>query len=145
MRGIILTSLIATAIVLPACEKHGHGKENGATAESGKPAAAAHSEAAGGGEKWQADATTNGGIAKMQGMVDAYDPGEGVEALKEPLEKEFTLILERCTMRGWAHDELHDYLIPLKTRIDALGNGNPDVTLPDLDAYLSSYWDRFRR
>lgn len=153
MRGITMTTLIATALILAACNKHTHEKESGSAADSGKPAADVRSGAADGGrtvgeaghEKWHADAPTNGGIAKLQEMVDAFDPVAGVEALKGPLEKEFSLILERCTMRGEAHDQLHNYLLPLKARIDALDNGNPDSTLSELESYLSSYWDRFRR
>lgn len=145
VRGSVLTSLIATATILMACNKHGHEKENPPPAESGKPSVEARSGGGEGSGKWQADATTNGGIEKMQEMVKAFDPGTGVEALKEPLGREFALVLERCTMQGEAHDQLHNYLVPLKARIDGLDNGNGDGTLSELSSYLSSYWDHFHR
>lgn len=144
LRGGVLISLVAAASVLVACNKHSHEKESPAAGESGKPVAASPTVEKGG-AKWPADASTNGGIEKMQAMVKAFDPGAGVEALKEPLGKEFDLILERCTMQGEAHNQLHHYLVPLKARIDGLENGNGTGTLSDLSAYLSTYWDHFLR
>lgn len=144
LRGGVLTSLVVAASVLLACNKHSHEKEGPAAGESGKPAAGSPIGEKRG-PKWPADATTNGGIEKMQAMVKAFDPSAGVEALKEPLGKEFDLILERCTMQGEAHDQLHHYLVPLKARIDGLENGNGTGALSDLSAYLSTYWDHFLR
>lgn len=144
LRGSALTSLVIAASVLMACNKRNHEKESPAARESGRPGAEAPAGEKGG-VKWQADATTNGGIVKMQAMVKAFDPGAGVEGLQEPLSKEFNRILEQCTMQGEAHDHLHHYLIPLKARIDALDNENGAGTLQELSAYLSTYWDHFRQ
>lgn len=142
--GSALASLVLAASVLIACNRHNHEKESPAAGESGKPGTGSLAGEKSG-VKWQADATTNGGIEKMQAMVKAFDPGAGVEALKKPLSKEFDLILERCTMQGEAHDHLHHYLIPLKARIEGLDDEKGAATLSELSAYLAAYWDHFHR
>lgn len=144
-RGASFSTLLATVTIFMACDKHGHEKETPPATESGNPSVNAQSGGKEAGVKWQADATTNGGIEKMQEMVKDFDPGTGVEALKEPLGKEFTMVLEKCTMRGEAHDQLHNYLVPLKSRIDGLDNENEAGSLSELNSYLSSYWDHFHR
>jgi len=57
---------------------------------------------------------TTSGIANMVGILNAYEPASGdPKALKVALEEEFGLIFERCTMEGEAHNQLHNYLLPI--------------------------------
>lgn len=66
------------------------------------------------GQRWKANPETTTGIANMVGILGAYDPASGdPAALKAALEAEFGLIFERCTMEGEAHNQLHNYLVPI--------------------------------
>ncbi len=66
------------------------------------------------GQRWKANPETTTGIASMVDILGAYDPVSGDPAeLKAALEEEFGLIFERCTMEGEAHNQLHNYLLPI--------------------------------
>jgi hypothetical protein len=149
-----LTSLILAVSMLNACDKHSHDKkhnhDNPEASESSNtpvvtPDIKHDDRESKGAVKWQADATTNGGIEKMQSMVNAFDASARVEVLQDSLSKEFDLILQRCTMQGEAHEHLHHYLLPLKSRIDALEDGASSEALSEVKTYLSSYWDHFQK
>lgn len=97
------------------------------------------------GKKWVANRETTEGIDQMLAAVKTEESKEqpDYEALKESLDKEFAIVLEKCTMKGESHDQLHNYLLPLKARFGKL---NPDAsheTMEDLQKYLSSYYDYF--
>ena len=36
--------------------------------------------------------------------------------LSESLEQEFTIILQKCTMTGVAHEQLHNFLLPFRKK-----------------------------
>lgn len=66
------------------------------------------------GRGWNANPETSSGIANMASILGAYDPASGdPKGLKASLEQEFGLIFERCTMTGEAHEQLHNYLLPI--------------------------------
>lgn len=66
------------------------------------------------GRRWKANPETTTGIANMAAILGAYDAASGdPKALKASLEQEFGLIFERCTMTGEAHEQLHNYLLPI--------------------------------
>lgn len=66
------------------------------------------------GRRWKANPETTTGIANMVDILGAYDPASGNPAeLQAALEEEFGLIFERCTMEGEAHNQLHNYLLPI--------------------------------
>jgi hypothetical protein len=77
------------------------------------------------GEKWQANPETIEGIRNMISFVDAVPASptmDDCQSLKSNLENEFKMIFEKCTMTGEAHDQLHNYLLPLKDRIANLND-----------------------
>ena len=77
------------------------------------------------GEKWQANPETIEGIRNMTSFVNAVPASptaDDCKALQANLENEFKMIFEKCTMTGEAHDQLHNYLLPLKDRIADLNN-----------------------
>lgn len=98
------------------------------------------------GKKWEANAETNQGIQKMKRLIDEHTiKGTGeTGVLQQELETEFTNILQRCTMKGEAHEQLHNYLIPLKDDIDKLKQSPDTGTLNDIKAYLNTYEDYFQ-
>ena len=96
------------------------------------------------GKRWKANPETTSGIANMIVLVDKQIAEKGdAKAAKAALEKEFGLIIERCTMTGEAHDQLHNYLIPLKGMLDSLGTTPDAAKLGAMGNYLGTYHQYF--
>lgn len=98
------------------------------------------------GEKWQANFETSEGIGKMLLAVDSVSKNEAPNylALKENLDKEFMVVLEKCTMTGEAHDQLHNYLLSLKAKFDKLGTSSTKQDIEGLTHYLTTYKEFFK-
>ena len=75
------------------------------------------------GKPWAANIETTEGIKAMQAIL-ASAPDSPDEAncqkLKSDLQVEFGQIIQLCTMTGEAHNQLHNYLMPLGEEIDQL-------------------------
>ena len=97
------------------------------------------------GAKWDANPETTKGIGVMQGLLGEFTPEPTVEdfrALHKKLATSYQSILQQCTMTGEAHNQLHNYLLPLKGQIDKLGSENLagcQKIMPELKAYLMKY------
>src|SRR5690606_18742252 len=78
------------------------------------------------GEKWIANKETNEGLDNMLAMVKKEGSKETsyYVMLRGSLDKEFNILLEKCTMTGESHDQLHNYLLPLKAKIDKLNTNS---------------------
>jgi hypothetical protein len=98
------------------------------------------------GEKWEANAETTEGIDNMLLAVNNTADSEAPDylALKDNLEKEFMIILEKCTMTGESHDQLHNYLLPLKAKYDQLEASSTKHDIEELSDYLNSYRNYFK-
>lgn len=75
------------------------------------------------GNRWIANPETTIGVEKMQQIMDSFTEKENVDAYKkltENLQVEFKMIFEKCTMTGAAHDQLHNFLIPIKDLLKTL-------------------------
>lgn len=95
------------------------------------------------GKRWIANVETTEGIAKMAALLSSYDPATGdAKALKAGLEEEFALIFERCTMTGEAHDQLHNYLLPIHKEMADI-NLSEKEDRDELQAYLGTYGTYF--
>lgn len=96
------------------------------------------------GETWEANAETTQGIEAMASIAAGYDAatGDGI-VLKEELTTEFQEIFAKCTMTGEAHDQLHNYLLPLKKKLDGLGEEPTEDQMDDLREYLDTYTNYF--
>lgn len=97
------------------------------------------------GERWPANSATTGGIQEMKELLRNF-PGNAdkgrYQALSTDLNSVFNSILKQCTMKGEAHDQLHNYLMPLKEMIDGIAVVSPDdggKMASDLRAYLDQY------
>lgn len=90
------------------------------------------------GKKWKANPETIEGIGNMLKLVeDGQRTKAAPSRLYEPLLVEFKTIFEKCTMKGDAHDQLHNYLIPLKGQLEGLNVSGADTTnLKTLENYL---------
>jgi hypothetical protein len=98
-----------------------------------------------GGKKWLANAETTQGIQAMMGVIETYqaNPTSDVKQLKENLERELTGIFQKCTMKGDSHDQLHNYLLPLREKLKVLANAEDEHTVEEIKLYLETYKDYF--
>lgn len=96
------------------------------------------------GRTWSANPETTEGIAAMKALVDGYHAVNGNGAhVKDSLLVEFKDIFAKCTMTGEAHDQLHNFLIPLKGMLDSLGTAPDSAKLAALGNYLGTYGQYF--
>jgi hypothetical protein len=101
------------------------------------------------GEKWEANRETTEGIHRMEMLTNDFKGSgnaEEVQALKNQMQFEFNQILEQCTMTGEAHNQLHNYLIPLKGMIDKIDAGNvkeQERNFQEMQHYLELYGSFF--
>lgn len=94
---------------------------------------------------WNSNAETTQGIKNMQALLDNYSSETGnSEKLISDLKEEFAMIFKKCTMTGEAHDQLHNYLIPLKTKIQNLSAGITVEKTDDIKKYLKDYFSYFQ-
>ncbi|MCB0769582.1 MAG: hypothetical protein KDC00_04160 [Flavobacteriales bacterium] len=95
------------------------------------------------GQRWKANPETTIGMANMVALIEEQmaTPGDPM-AMKAALEEEFGLIFERCTMTGEAHNQLHNYLIPIHQRLSGF-DASDAAQLAEMKDYLGTYGDYF--
>ena len=93
--------------------------------------------------KWQANDATLQGIRNMELLVKQSEERPGTTGLKELLGMEYKEIFKKCTMTGEAHNALHDYLFPLKERIDGLSDPPTMDELKEIEGYLAAFDNYF--
>ncbi|MCB0484283.1 MAG: hypothetical protein KDC37_06945 [Flavobacteriales bacterium] len=118
--------------------KHNHGDEKAHKHSAGvaeQPAAVTLDN----GARWKANPETTEGIAKMRLLIEGAENAESldVEVLRDMLHKEFRMIFQKCTMEGEAHEQLHNYLFPLKDKMEKM-QGTPEE-IAAFKAYLDDY------
>jgi predicted type IV restriction endonuclease len=102
------------------------------------------------GDLWVANAETTEGIQKMTQLITNFSESENMEAyskLKTTLEAEFRNIISKCTMTGEAHDQLHNYLLPINPLfkdLEAEDLATRKAGLEKLSKYLSGYSAYFK-
>ena len=63
-----------------------------------------------------------------------------VAKLYDSLQAEFKAIFAKCTMTGESHNQLHNYLLPVKEQLDKLKAGSSDInTLEEMQEYLVTF------
>ena len=101
------------------------------------------------GNKWQANSETNEGILKMKNSIKTQSTNTLVEyfALVEQLNVDKNYVIKNCTMKGYSHDNLHVWLLPLIAKIDALSEAK---TIEDaaklkqsIKENMNAYFDYF--
>ena len=101
------------------------------------------------GEKWKANPETDSGIAKMKELVNRFIGNEDINAyhdLRAGLEKEFNTIIEKCSMKGEAHEQLHNYLLPMRPVFDSLSSNKMETCktgFTEMKNHLAKYSDYF--
>lgn len=69
------------------------------------------------GKLWKANQETTIGVQNMIDLMKNFNEKENKDSygkLTERLKQEFAMIFEKCTMKGEAHNQLHNFLIPIK-------------------------------
>ena len=128
--------LLALFVLLPvwqACTGHGH-----------TPGAVQTNN----GQRWKANPETTAGIASMQAILAKYEEktgdAAGRTALQEELELAFQDIFKKCTMTGEAHEQLHNYLLPMKNMFEKIGGATEsEPALEQLKKHLEEYQNYF--
>jgi hypothetical protein len=102
------------------------------------------------GQKWSANAETTEGISKMKVLLESLPAESGVKdhrSLKVKLETEFNTILQKCTMKGEAHTQLHNYLLPMKEMMEKLDSDSVEErkeAANNLKQHIDAYHDHFQ-
>lgn len=138
---LVLVFLAFTAI--GSCQSKGD-KTSKEVAISGKHTETLAKVTLNNGQLWQANPETTLGIKSMQKIIAEFNPKESALTLKENLTAEFALIFKKCTMNGEAHNQLHNYLYPLKLKINSIEETNKDVKKSKIAVYLDKYSLYFR-
>lgn len=149
--GLLATALVGFTLLALGCgtdtPAHGDHTDEGPVAaqtsgapESDVPAVRLDSL----GNRWIANPETTTGIANMSAIIQAFDPANGnADTLKAALEEEFGLIFERCTMEGEAHNQLHNYLIPIHHALREF-DGNEARDREAMATHLATYTTFFQ-
>lgn len=94
------------------------------------------------GERWKANTETTENIQSMQAHLKTYSTAENgnVKELHTHLFADFEDIFAKCTMKGKAHDQLHNYLLPLRDMLVELdGCEDCNHALGHIEKHLESY------
>lgn len=92
------------------------------------------------GEKWIANQETTDGVNNLLRLLD--NPTSNIQSLKESMTAEVSDIFKKCTMKGESHEQLHNFLLPLKEKIEKLQGGNVQ-DLEEIKSYLNTYKNYF--
>ncbi len=103
------------------------------------------------GKKWEANPETTEGILKMidsvKGVLKTGGTNiDGYRALGVTLQKDFNTIFEKCTMTGEAHEQLHNYLLPMVDLVKTFEEKDVAAcskALPELKEHLGNYYVYF--
>ena len=97
------------------------------------------------GNPWKASPETTNGIENMKKIMASFNIDSNLnlyDKLADDLTEEFLIILEKCTMKGESHDQLHNYLLPIKIMFKDLLNTNikeRQKTFYKLSSHLENY------
>lgn len=101
------------------------------------------------GSTWQANKETSEGIENMSSLLDSSAPAslEDYRSLGQKLDSEMQLLINRCTMKGPAHNNLHIYLQPLMGKIGELQEVNSsekaELLIAEIRKHLEAYHKYF--
>jgi hypothetical protein len=77
------------------------------------------------GKRWKANPETTAGVDNMIALMNSFTDKNNVDAydkLSENLKLEYAMIIQKCTMAGEAHDQLHNFLVPMNVLFSGLSS-----------------------
>jgi hypothetical protein len=101
------------------------------------------------GKLWTANIETTDGVDNMIALMNSFTEKESAASyarLTENLTSEFTTIFQKCTMKGESHNQLHNFLIPIKDIFPELSSNNLDISkeaFAKLNSHLGIYKNYF--
>ncbi len=101
------------------------------------------------GEKWKANPETTEGVHNMLLLINNLSQPEESESytiLKLNLESEYGQIFKKCSMTGEAHEQLHNYLFPLKALFSGLESeflSDQKAAMEQIRTHIRTYPDYF--
>ena len=104
------------------------------------------------GEKWEANPETTEGIQNMVEQIQGFrglnvqEDLASYNLLARGVKNTLDEIFNKCTMKGAAHDELHDFLLPILGMNKKLAGDDLETAkqaLDKLESHLNSYQDFF--
>ena len=97
------------------------------------------------GKKWKANTETVTGINNMSSLVqNGIDRKIDAVKLVDSLQVEFKTIFDKCTMKSESHNQLHNFLIPIKGQLEKLKAGSKDAEiLKEIQEYLLTFKNYF--
>lgn len=149
MRTTILL-LFFGLMLSTACKQekqHEHADEHATESHEHHEAISAQEVQLNNGQKWTANPETTDGIKRMQSLAEGFS-GQDADAshLAEDMLVAYQEIFDKCTMKGEAHAQLHNYLIPLGAHLNEIkacttGCG---AHIEHVQAYLTTYFTYFQ-
>jgi hypothetical protein len=102
------------------------------------------------GKLWLANQETTTGVNNMIDLMNDFTEKDNVESygeLTEKLKSEFTTIFEKCTMKDEAHNQLHNFLIPINELFEGLSATDLNkckASYAKMNHHLAVYKDYFQ-
>jgi len=131
-KSVFKIAILAAVVLLYSCgNKSKETKETPNTPETPKVEAVESHEGTGmelsldEGKLWKANVETTVGVHNMIELMKNFKEKENVASygkLTESLKQEFATIFEKCTMKGESHNQLHNFLIPIKDLFKGLAS-----------------------
>ena len=100
------------------------------------------------GHKWQVDEHTRRSAAEMAGLIGDAAPVNSVDdarTLATAFDEELQNLIQGCTMKGPAHDQLHLFLAALFPRVEELSVKTDLEELRETQLEIRSLFDAYER
>lgn len=151
MKQIIKTiSILAMGVIIFSCGQSSNKNSHNSNSEQiGNDDHDVNRLSLNNGSRWQANPETTTGIKNMQQLINSFSDKESPDAyeiLKSNLDNEFNLIFKNCTMKGEAHNQLHNFLLPMKDMFNGLQDSEQETQKANynkLKQHLSDYSNYF--
>ncbi len=102
------------------------------------------------GKRWEANPETTEGIERMKELMESFQPMDSARSyhkLNAKLMNEYQYIFKECTMKGESHQQLHNYLLPLKVQFEKLQSEELDTcqtAFRTIEKHLDKYSEYFK-
>ena len=101
------------------------------------------------GNRWKANIETTQGVNNLIHIMGSFEESDTVETynnIGDSLMSGFKMIFKKCTMEGDAHNQLHDFLFPMKKMFKKLESDDIKICkqgVADLNKHLPLYAEYF--
>ncbi len=148
--GFILMALVLTYSCTPCSSGEHEEKENVHIKKSDEHNSKAKNLVLNDGKPWETQVEMTNRVNNMLNMLDSFSDKNNVVAYNElsgNLNQEFDMIFKECTMTGEAHNQLHNFLIPVKDMLNDLSSSDIEKCkhgYEQLKKHLAQYGTYFK-